>query len=307
MSRRLRLAIVAGIAALLTFGALLLWVYRWRTLDRAGLLARLPTNQAVVVWIDFAALRRGGVLQLLSNSKTPEEPEYRQFIASTGFDYKRDLDQVMASFGPAGEYFLVRGRFEWMKLRAYAAAQGGSCRQWFCTMPGSKPERNISFYPLRDRIMALAVSRDSQAARDLAEKREGQRALDIPADPVWLSVPAATLNSTDRLPTGTRMFAQSMGDAEEITLSAGPQGGAYEARLNVRCRSEKEATRLVEQLERTTALLRKMIDKQHGAANSRDLSGVLTAGVFSRKEARVFGRWPLPQEFLRDTLSGSAP
>ena len=107
-----------------------------------------------------------------------------------------------------------------------------------------------------------AVSQDPQAAKVLMEPRQGQRAVSAPADPLWISLPGAALGSGERLPEGTRMFAQSMQNAEEITLSAGPQGQAYEVRLNVRCRSGQDAARLSEQLERTTALLRQMIQKE---------------------------------------------
>jgi hypothetical protein len=301
VSARLRAWLIILAAALVCAGAILLVsTYRSRSIESSNLLARLPTNNSVVLWMDFRALRHAGILRLLSEAGAPEEPEYQQFVAATDFDYKQDLDHVMASFGPAGNYFLVRGRFDWGKLRSYATGHGGSCNVAVCTVAGSKPERQISFYPLRSTLMGLAVSQDPQAAKVLMEPRQGHRAVSAPADPLWISLPGAALGSGERLPEGTRMFAQSMQNAEEITLSAGPQGQAYEVRLNVRCRSGQDAARLSEQLERTTALLRQMIQKEKGKPNPRDMSGVLTAGTFSYKESRVFGRWPLPQEFLRN-------
>ena len=94
-------------------------------LCRGPCLSRFPAEEGVVASIDVAALRRAG---LLADSKTPLEPEYRQFLEGTGFDYRRDLDSVLASFSKGGNFFIARGHLNWTKLREYAARQGGSYR-----------------------------------------------------------------------------------------------------------------------------------------------------------------------------------
>jgi hypothetical protein len=111
--------------------------------SREALLARLPRKDSLVISIDFAALRRAGLMDLLSSSKTPEEPEYKTFVRNTDFDYKQDLDLALASFGPTGKYFLLVGHFDWNKLYAYARSQGGECANGRCQMGGSTPERKI--------------------------------------------------------------------------------------------------------------------------------------------------------------------
>ena len=90
-------------------------------------MARLPAKDAVILAIDFAALRRAGLIDLLANSKTPEEAEYKQFVSKTEFDYKQDLDLALVSFGPTGKYFLLKGRFDWNRLSAYVKSSGGDC------------------------------------------------------------------------------------------------------------------------------------------------------------------------------------
>ncbi len=98
------------------------------------------------------------------------ESDYkRSFFDGTGFDYKRDLDSVVASFSGAGNFFIARGRFDWAKLRAYAVREGGSCYKDLCRIQGSKPERHISFLPLRDDAIALAVSTNDLAATQLTK------------------------------------------------------------------------------------------------------------------------------------------
>lgn len=139
-----RLVTVAIVAAGVSLGGAAVWS-KWREtrsfLDPRSLLARFPVEEAAVLDIDFAALRRGGYL---TGSKAPLEPEYKQFVDGTGFDYRRDLDLATASFSKSGNFFIASGRFDWNKLREYAVRQGGSCYQDLCRIQGSTPERHIS-------------------------------------------------------------------------------------------------------------------------------------------------------------------
>ena len=87
------------------------------------MLKRLPTDDAVVLYIDFSRLRAGGILQMLDGSKVGEDPEYQSFVRKTDFDYKQDLDAAMVAFAPKGKYMLLRGRFDWKSLKSYVLAQ----------------------------------------------------------------------------------------------------------------------------------------------------------------------------------------
>jgi len=269
------------------------------------MLQRLPPQDATVLFADFDTLRRGGLLKLLA-SKTPEEPDYQTFVRATGFDYRTDLDMVAASFSNNGEYFVVKGRFDWKKLRAYAEAQGGSCQRNICRMPGSTPERRISFLPLQSNLMALAVSTDSFAASRLVEGTAGiVQPLDPPRDPVWLSISAESLKTANQLPAGSRFFAAALASADKILLSLGPQGEQLEARLAVTCRTSADAIALAAQLQHATVLVRNLIAQENQKPDPKDLSGVLTAGVFEQSGRRVIGRWPLPSVFLESLAGGT--
>ncbi len=298
--------------AIFFFGAAF---FGWRRLREdsalatpAGLLARLPTQDAVVLSVDFAALRRGGILDVLAASKTPEEPDYQVFVRNAGFDYKRDLDSALLAFAPNGVFFLVRGRFDWQKLQAYARQQGGSCYNELCRMPGSTPARRISFMPLQPELMALAVGTDDLAASRLQQpgiQQPGpQRAIEAPPEPVWLSAPSSALKKRDALPAGARALTSAMSEAERVTLTLGPQGLAFEARLEALCRSPQEAALLKEQLEKATAALRDAISRDKSKRESGDLSAVLTAGVFNQSDRKVFGRWAVGKSFLEGLASG---
>ena len=277
--------------------------FRYRSLrTTADWLERLPTRDAVVFYIDFDALRKDGVLEMLAGTKVAEEPEYKVFVMKTEFDYTRDLDAVLACFTPRAKYLVVKGRFDWGSLASYAREEGGTCRDALCRMSGSTPERKISFFPLRPNLMGLAVSPDDAAAFDLESTAARRRTLELPNAPVWISIPPALLKSGNDLPAGTRMFAHSMEDADDVSIAVAPSGDHFEARLTVQCRSAQQAATLAAQLGAITAMLREMIAREHQAPNPRDLSGVLTAGTFNHLDTRVLGSWPLEKVFLQGLL-----
>jgi hypothetical protein len=126
----------------------------------------------------------------------------------------------------------------------------------------------------------------------------------LPKDPVWISFPPAVVRQAEKLPAGTRMFAKSMEDAEEVTLSIGPNGLDFQATLQVLCKSDQDAGILAAELKRTTTLLRSLIERENRKPNPRDLSGVLTSGSFGHEGRRVSGHWPIAQGFVEDALTG---
>jgi hypothetical protein len=274
---------------------------RSRALSPEALLRRLPQRDALIVYIDFDALRRAGVLKLLDGSKTGLDADYRGFIDKTGFDYTRDLDVALAAFAPDGKFLALRGRFDWTRLNSYVAAQQGRCSNGFCRMVGSAPERQISFFPIRENLMALAVSRDDSAALRLNAEAP---VTDAPAPnaPLWLSIPASLLKSSDELPTGTRMFARVLSRAESVALSFSPEDNRLAARLLVRCTTDGDAAEIANQLNRTTSLLRDLIARDHQSPNPGDLSGVLSSGAFRSEAKTVHGYWPIERAFLENTL-----
>jgi hypothetical protein len=277
--------------------------YRSRDLNTAALLKRLPSSGALVVYVDFAALRRAGILDRIEASKLTEDAEYTDFVRKTDFDYKQDLDTAIVAFAPTGKFLLLRGQFDWKSLRSYVAAENGTCYNSLCRMQGSTQERRISFFPLQTNLMALAVSEDESAAIRLQDSAPGP-VLEAADAPVWLSIPASLLRSSD-LPTGTRPFARALEQADAVMLSFSPEGQRIAAKLNVRCRTTQDAAELAAQLSRATTLLREVLERNHQAVDSAGLSGVLTAGTFRSNDIRVFGYWPIEKSFLDSVLAGS--
>jgi len=286
--------------------ALYLGVNAWqnsRTLSETEMLHRLPTADAVVFSLDFAQLRHSGLFDNVTG-KVIEEPDYQTFVRDTGFDYKRDLDLALVSFTPSATYFVVRGRFDWIKLEAYAKQSGGSCYNQLCHMPGSTPERRISFLPLGRDVMGMAVTTDELAASQLLHEG-AQRPLSPSVEPLWISIPNAALARTaNSLPTSTRIITSAMTSATEVLFTLGARGPNYQARLEAQCRSAQDANNLAGQLKALTGLLKAALDREKKKPDPNDLTGVLTAGTFRQSDKTVFGEWTLQKSFLENLAKG---
>jgi hypothetical protein len=281
--------------------------YRSRPLSLSAMMRRLPTQGSPVLYIDVAALRQAGILQLFDGTRNSDDPDYREylsFVRKTRFDYRQDLDAVMVAFAPAGVYMLVKGRFEWNTLRAYVQSESGTCAYSLCRVPGSSETHRISFLPLQNNLMAMAVSADESAATDMTNSAGGPDP-QPPTGAVWFSMPGVWLRSRPGLPEGTQMFARSVEQADAITLSFAPEGDHLAGRLVVRCRTDHEAAEISAQLILATARLREAIVREHHTPNPADLSGPLSSGSFRSEGNRVLGSWTFERVFVNSVLGGS--
>ncbi|HTS77422.1 MAG TPA: hypothetical protein VMG40_14515 [Bryobacteraceae bacterium] len=302
--QRWQIAAAAAILCAAAAGALL-WRNHAQRFDARGMIECLPQDQSTHVYVDIAALRRGGFLDMIAGSKTAEDPDYQGFVRDTGFDYRTDLDAVAAAFFHDDVYFTARGRFDWNKISAYASRQGGHCRNSVCEMPASTPGRNISLYPLRSDVLAMAVSKEPLAVTVIGPQ-QWRNPPQISTDPLWISAPAFVFSDVKNMPAGTHSFLSPLAQAQAVTFTAGPspRAGDLELRLSVTCGSAPEAAALAKQFIDATDLLRKMLARDHMTPNAGDLSGVLVAGTFQQQDKQVLGRWPMERRFLEALVSG---
>ena len=313
MNQKLRAWLLVLMVAALCGATLggLMW-YRSRDLTVAHMLRRMPVQDALVVYVDFSRLRGAivkqlpdgtsvSILQMFDGAKVSQDPEYKRFVSQTEFDYTQDLDSALVVFAPAGEYMLVRGRFDWTSLKKYVLAQAGNCNNLLCRMAGSTPERHISFLPVQSNLMALAVSSDDSAVMRLTETASGPDS-EIPRAPVWVSIPPSVVRSGSKLPDDARGFAKSLERAESSTLEFDAEGDHYVVRLNVRCTNEQDAAALQADLTQVTAAIRKNLELNHHQPDPREFAGILSAGTFTTQNRRVFGHWTIDKAFLQSIL-----
>ena len=298
-----QLAVLLAILCIALTAGILLYRTRGGS-NPSDLVAYLPIDKSVIVYIDTAAIRRSGILDMVAGSKVAEELEYQQFVDRTMFDYRQDLGAVAVAFKDGQVFLAARGNFHWKNLMDYAIRQGGSCHNSFCIAPSSRPSRRISFYPLKPNLMALGISSDDLAAYTVA-RRPGKLALPPPTQPLWMLVPATALKDTDALPAGTKPYASALQSADQIVFTVGPDSGHLQVALQVTCRDVPAAEKLLLDLQNATGTLRGWMANEHQQPNAADLTGVLVAGTFHRDDRRVFGQWPIPRAFV-DSLTGEA-
>jgi hypothetical protein len=270
----------------------------------AELLTRMPEGDVPVLYVDLAALRDSDLLELLAGAGVDEEPDYRRFVEETGFDYREDLDSVLAGFYPSETFVIASGRFRWGRLNHYVKRLRGYCLNGLCRADGSLPDRRISFEAITYKTMALASSRDRSAVLALRFPSRPPGEWIVPKEPVWLSVPARTLLNWKWLPVGTQSFARALSEKDRVVFSLGQASENYELKAIVGCGSAAEAAALAAELQRVTDLLRSLIRRQDQKPNEHDLSGLLSSGVFEHSGFTVVGRWPVTRPFLEALASG---
>lgn len=85
-----------------------------------------PAHSTFIAYIDLAALRKEPLIGRLAALAEPVilDPDYEQFISSTGFDYQRDLDQVVIAAIAGEKLAIADGRFNRKKIEEYALRSG---------------------------------------------------------------------------------------------------------------------------------------------------------------------------------------
>jgi hypothetical protein len=291
--------LVAALVLIAAIGvAIGLWFTRYTGTDAAALASYFPSRSAATVYLDVAAMRSSGILDKLVGSTVGEEREYRDFVQGTGFDYKRDLNQVALNSAGGVHYFVLEGRFDWDKLESYAKAQGGQCGSDGCHVQGSTPDRIVSFRRLRKNLMAMASAKDQSAAKAIDRRTQEQTGYSVPNAPLWAHVPVELVRSMPSYPSGTRLFAKALESADSALFTLTPAADGFQLAADVACRTQEDAAILKAQLEGITGLLQKFLRLEKQKASAADLSGILSAGSFERSGTHVKARWPVPRAFL---------
>jgi hypothetical protein len=134
-----KLALV--IAAFLLLVAAAYYLYLRAPEEYSGpvpeLVALAPREAEGILYADLAAWRSSATLEQLRRllPAAEEDPQYRNFVNETGFDYARDLDRAMLALIPASPVNLrgrpayhrlaiVEGQFAQDRITAYALKHG---------------------------------------------------------------------------------------------------------------------------------------------------------------------------------------
>ncbi|HXE32469.1 MAG TPA: hypothetical protein VFF95_13005 [Candidatus Binatus sp.] len=170
-------SIARAIVAIIVVGALALYGYRrWggaRSSPRDELLLEMPADASAVLFLDLDGLRQSPFLaELYKWAPEPKaDPDYAQFLESTGFNYETDLSRVSIAVLKRGQettlFAVADGRFDRKKISAYASQTGtresrGGREIFSAPMSGSA--RRIAFTFLRNNRIALTNDNSLESA-----------------------------------------------------------------------------------------------------------------------------------------------
>jgi hypothetical protein len=175
-------SLAGTILAVLAVGVIVFYAYqRWGSSGsspRSDVLAQMPADASAVLYIDLDALRQSPFLaELYKWAPQPKaDPDYAQFLQSTGFNYESDLNRVSIAVFKHGQdtalFAVADGRFDRKKIAAYASQTGTretrGGKEIF-SVPLSGSTRRIRFTFMRsDRI---ALTNDANLASSLSLPR----------------------------------------------------------------------------------------------------------------------------------------
>ncbi|MGH9862365.1 MAG: hypothetical protein ACRD35_02975 [Candidatus Acidiferrales bacterium] len=291
-------------------------------------LAWLPAEAEVVGGVELVELRRQNwLLEILaaSTAHVREEPDYRNFVAGTGFDYARDLDRVWFALWGANEHALVagvaEGRFARQKILDYARQQGAGVEphqgidiyEWRAlpAAPG-QPARSFALAFLDDTHLAFgsdrpraasavdcwlgraaSVGSDAKRSEEVTRWSAGRQAWLVANTERWSPSLPATAGGPSSLAKVVTQFA--------LGLSAGAEG--LNVAATARCRDAAQAQRLRDNLQ-VMALAGQLALARDKNPTGRALAQDLKHLTFSLQGDRVEARIQLAPETVGGLLGG---
>ena len=223
------------------------------------MLSSLPPQAPYVIYADLASLRNSAFLnRLVALAPTPsEDPEYAEFVRSTGFDYSRDLDRVAIAIFPGSSIPTVvtfaEGRFDQQKIIAYALRTGKAEEQNGITkyvLPSSVSggEITVQFMTV-NRIKLISRPRGNSEVKVLepstAAAEMTERINRVAGSPVFGVIRMDAVPKDAKIGTfGVDTITNSLQGVSWLTVAAAPQGQSLRVVLEGECESSLAATKL---------------------------------------------------------------
>jgi hypothetical protein len=266
MRREKLIAAVAVAAAVLAgiYLAYALW-FASNANSRESLLRALPPDATAVIYVDVAELRQGAVLKNLAGlgAGATVDPEYKQFVSETGFDYEKDLDRVgiaMQNAGAGNHYFaLADGKFDRKRIEVYLRKNGSSetknGREIF-HLPANLQGRAVSAVFLSAERIAFTDALDLNAEIESGRREAGhtewtERFVRLSGSPMFALVRqeaaiGAILDA--QAPGGIRspQLVQLLNQLLWISIAGKPLGTGFQAVVEGECPNEATMRQLAD-------------------------------------------------------------
>ncbi len=315
--------VIFSLAVLLVVSATLFFYFRQRqpaspVAAIPELLLLAPSDADSLVYVDLAALRQSPFFaQLLALAPAPgEDPDYREFVTATGFDYSRDLDRALIANRPssaaASTMAIADGRFDRAKIAAYSLRSGKVEKRngaEVYVVSSGRPAKTISFTFLESGRILLANSPalDPSALRPAQQLALDQRDRLLRVAGSALIVLAHVDASQENFSVfgfRSRDLKRALRDVRWLSLGARPAGDNLMVALEAECVSSDAARELTAAAETLRLLARVLLAdprtrRQMSSQAAALAEAILRNGEFIQKDQRVQLRF----EFAADSFA----
>lgn len=326
--RRRNLAVLIGV--LVAAAAIAFVVYwHWHAPPEA---VRLLPESDTILYVDVRPVR----LAVGVSGSEPEDPDYRQFVAETGFDFKRDLDQVAmgvvapnwATQGPlpppdTRSSEILVGRFDAHKVAAYLKKLARSVDTY----------RDIEIYsiPHEGRTVRVAIVAVNEVAITNVDDPETIRGMIDRARRAAAPFggPELVQQHYKEVPFGSlawglaRIPVSVAGDSMPalplqggVSMGAFPPGSVIVASLRYKLGiavqavtitpSENEAQQIADKLNAYLAIFRSL-QSSSAVGPDPDVKKLFDSLRVERQNNKVVLEATVPPGFIQKALSGPAP
>jgi hypothetical protein len=257
--RRRRLLII--LSATVVVAPILVYGLRTRLAAAAGSLPELielaPGNSTFIAYLDLAELRKEPLIEHLAELAAPVtvDRDYAEFVTATGFDYRRDLDQVVIAASTGHTLAVADGRFDQQKIEQYALRSGRLEHDGdrpFYVMKSATPGKNISLTFLGTHRIAIAEGVDipehmisPSVPLDPAMRQRLSRVAGAPAF-AGFRIPDAVTHARAAAPDVTLLALESL---RGIDLAVKPDGNQMLISAEGECENSSQAQQLAEALD----------------------------------------------------------
>ena len=277
MSRKKWIAGLAAVAAAVAGGYFAYAHFAASGNSRESLLRALPPSAATVIYLDVEEFRRAAILKAAATwganatGSATTDPEYKEFVKESGFDYEKDLDRVglaVENRGTKRNYFaLADGKFDRKKIETYLRKNGRSeqdnGREVF-HVATSDPNRTISMAFLSNERMALTDGGDLNAeiasgANSTGHAEWTKRFARLAGTPVFALVRQdAAIGGvlTEQTPGGfsSPQLAGLLNQLLWISVAGKPEGESFRAVIEGECPNEASMRQLADFLNGITLM-----------------------------------------------------
>ncbi len=263
----------------------------------SALVEHMPPAAGIIVGVDVRALREHGILDRLAGPGALEQPDYRNFVEQTAFNYRTDLDYVVLGLSQSANYYLARGRFHWSSVLQYAQHNGGSCNFAFCRI-ATESGREMAYFPHRSDVLAMAVSDESWIADQLQRQEHRRQKIDCPSVPVWILAQKQVIEKPALGPSGMVPLLTLFRGAEQAMLTMDFRDASLDLRLQANCPSPAMARVLLDRLSTALRHLNEAAPNEPGLDREPTLASALAAAKLSVKDNQVQAAWTADSKIL---------